>query len=242
MLVRDAIAWRPGQILMSTAEGLYVLEVKTGLLKHLEPVGLDGDVGRLARDRHGRTWVGGTGLWLLEDEGRARAMQGSLPFFGGQEVLSLIPCQNADVLAAVEDRGVALLSPGAKHPTVAVPPDELSRASEPSREQTVIAYVPWIRDSDLGKEQRSEQAFWRLLHDTADDVEASGLGRFGGVEYADCYVLFFHGPDAEILAAKIAPVLAASDAVSSLSLVKRFGPPGARRVVQTIKAEHQPPK
>jgi hypothetical protein len=57
-----------------------------------------------------------------------------------------------------------------------------------------------IQDADLAKQQRAEQAFWRLVRDTADLVESRHLGRFGGVEHLDRYVLFFHGPDAEALA------------------------------------------
>jgi hypothetical protein len=235
MLVRDAIVWRHGELLLSTAEGLFILDVKTGVLTHLDPAGLAGTVGRLARDRHGRVWLGGRGLWLLAPDGHAHAIHGEFPFFGEQEVLSLAPCRTADVSVAIEDRGVALVSLGPENPAETAPHDELSRAPALSREQAVIAHVPWIRDSDLGRQQQMEEAFWRLVRETADFVEARQLGRYGGVEYADQYVIFFHGPDAEALAAGIAPMLAASDAVSSLSLVKRFGPPGAPSVVQIVK-------
>jgi len=235
VLVRDAIVWRPGQLLLSTTEGLFVLAVKTGVLTHLEPAGLEGTVGRLARDRHDRVWLGGRGLWLLAPDGHAQAMHRGLPFFGEQEVLSLAPCRTADVLVAIENGGVALVSLAPDNPPLTEPRDELSRSGEPSREQTVTAHVPWIRDSDPGRQQRMEKAFWQLVRETGDFVEARQLGRYGGVEYAGHYVLFFHGPDAESLAAGIAPMLSASDAVSSLSLVKRFGPPGSPSVVDVIK-------
>jgi hypothetical protein len=235
MLVRDAIVWRPGQILLSTTEGLFVLAVKTGVLTHLEPAGLEGTVGRLARDRHGRVWLGGRGLGLLALDGHAQAMHRGLPFFGEQEVLSLAPCRTADVLVAIENGGVALVSLAPDNSPLTESRDELSLTGEPSREQTVIAHVPWIRDSDPGRQQRMEKEFWQLVRETGDFVEARQLGRYGGVEYAGHYVIFFHGPDAESLAAGIAPMLSASDAVSSLSLVKRFGPPGSPSVVKVIK-------
>lgn len=233
--VRDAMVWRPGEILLSTAEGLFVLKVKTGVLTHLEPAGLAGTIGRLARDRHGRVWLGGRGLWLLAPDGHAYAMHGTLPFFGEQEVWSLAPCRKADISVGIAGLGVALVSLASENPAVTEPQDELARAPVPSREQTVMVNVPWIRDPDLGKQQRMEESFWRLVRETADFVETHQLGRYGGVEYADQYVIFFHGPDAEALTAGIAPMLAASDAVSSLSLVKRFGPPGSPSVVQVIK-------
>lgn len=168
-------------------------------------------------------------------DGHAQAMHRGLPFFGEQEVLSLAPCQTADVLVAIENGGVALVSLAPHDSPLTEPQDELSRTGEPSREQTVIAHVPWIRDSDLGRQQRMEKAFWQLVRETADFVEARQLGRYGGVEYAGQYAIFFHGPDAEVLAAGIAPMLSASEAVSALSLVKRFGPSGSLSVVQVIK-------
>ena len=88
---------------------------------------------------------------------------------------------------------------------------------------------------DLAKQQKADKAFRQLLHETAELVEARHLGRFGGVEYLDGYVLFFHGPDAEALAASLALQLGPSDVVTSLRLIKRFGPPGSPKVVQTIK-------
>jgi hypothetical protein len=235
MRVLDAMAWQPGEILLSTDAGLFVLVVKTGGLTRLEPPGVNGLVGCLARDRHGRVWLGGMGLWVLEPDGRARALHGALPFLGGQSVFSLTPCREADVLVNIEDRGASLVSLRPGTPAATEPEDELSRPIRPSHEQAVMAHVPWIREEDLGKQQAADKAFSRLVRELEDLVEARGVGWFGGVEYLDHYVLFFHGPDASALAASIAPRLEASDVVSSSYLVKRFGPPGSRQEVQAIE-------
>jgi hypothetical protein len=231
----DAMAWGPSAALVSTDAGLFVLAVKSGALAPLHALELTGMVGRLARDRHGRAWLGGHGLWVLDPDGHARVVHPALPFFGGQEVTALTPCGEADILATLEDRGAALISLKSRNRAEAEPEDELSRPLASSREQTVMAHVPWIRDADVGKRQKAAEAFWGLVRDTADLIDARGLGRFGGVEHTDHYVLFFHGPDADALAATIAPRLAASDTVTSLWLVKRYGPPGSQSVVHVIK-------
>ena len=148
IMVLDATVWGPGEVLLSTAQGLFVLSVRSGVMTPLKPPGLIDSVSRLSRDRHGHLWLGGRGLWVLNSDGRALAAPSSLPFFGNQEVWSLAACRDADVLAGIEDGSAILASLGQQPPPAAEPKDELSRSHTASQEQTVMALIPWIQSFD----------------------------------------------------------------------------------------------
>ena len=107
MKVSDAREWSAGRILLVTDGGLRIYEDSSGTF-FPGPVGAPAaKLTQACRDSRGRLWVGGKGLWVLED-GRFRSLNDSLPMMGLATVAALEadPEHPGGVIVSLGSRGV----------------------------------------------------------------------------------------------------------------------------------------
>lgn len=109
--VLDAIPWSEGELLLATDKGLRRFDIATG---EVRPAGLpapDRPVASLARDGHGRVWLGGEGLWLVDGDGGGLRDLGDLPMIGRTAVATMAadPEHRDGVILSLGPRGVVHL-------------------------------------------------------------------------------------------------------------------------------------
>jgi sugar lactone lactonase YvrE len=106
----DAIGLDEKRILVAGEEGLKLYAVETGTLSKWTGPAPEGKVSRLARDKRGRIWLGGQGLWLLEaDEKRMHALA-SLNVTGGEvSALAADPGHDDGVIVVTRANEVAFV-------------------------------------------------------------------------------------------------------------------------------------
>lgn len=67
ILVHDAIPWDNNQTLLVTSAGLRLISNDSNNLQDPQLKKPDGSITQICRDGNGRLWLGGNGLWLLEN-------------------------------------------------------------------------------------------------------------------------------------------------------------------------------
>lgn len=106
--VRDALTWERGVLLLATDRGLRTYDIGSGKLS-LAPLPDPGrTVGVLKRDRLGRLWLGGTGLAMIEANGRTVHSFDNLPAIGRAEIAAIAVDDEHDagIVVALRGRGV----------------------------------------------------------------------------------------------------------------------------------------
>ncbi len=112
LLIHDLVSWegKPDELLLATDQGLCVFDAKWATCEPRQPAGLTGQVTLFMRDRAGRLWLGGRGLWGLRDPGQAVAMHLSIPMAADTRVVALAEAPDGRLVVGLEDRGVVFLT------------------------------------------------------------------------------------------------------------------------------------
>ncbi|HEX4823662.1 MAG TPA: hypothetical protein VFV19_05090 [Candidatus Polarisedimenticolaceae bacterium] len=104
--VYDAIALAPSRLLVATSAGLKVFDTRSNTLLSCEFPVPPQEVRRLARDRRGRIWMGGAGLWILD--GHDLIDGGSRLSSTGNDVEALAKNPMSDGVIVLLKRGMVL--------------------------------------------------------------------------------------------------------------------------------------
>jgi hypothetical protein len=111
--VLDAIPWSEGELLLATDSGLALYSVPSGRLVDAPISPPPRAVSRLYLDRKNRLWLGGQGLWMLEDRGRTLRSFDALPMIGGSTVEVIAEDPESDgVVVSLGERGIVRLRLG----------------------------------------------------------------------------------------------------------------------------------
>lgn len=107
--VLDGIPWSKGELLLATDRGLRRFDVATDEVRREGTPSPDGPVSSIARDGLGRVWLGGEGLWLVDEDGRQIHDVGVLPMIGRTTVVTMAadPGRRDGVILSLGPRGVA---------------------------------------------------------------------------------------------------------------------------------------
>ncbi len=111
-VIRDAIAWKPGELLLATDDGLRTLTMADGRLWTPRLTTGGRPVARLARDARGRLWLGGDeGLSVLEADGKTLHHLDDVPLIGRSRIQAIAadPDHPDGALIAIEGRGVTAI-------------------------------------------------------------------------------------------------------------------------------------
>ena len=97
----------PGRLLLATAEGLGVLSVADDRLEPWSRPAPAGGVNALARDGGGRIWLGGSGLWLLDETDTLHELS-RLPVVSAALISDIVadPDDPNGVVVSLGDRGL----------------------------------------------------------------------------------------------------------------------------------------
>jgi hypothetical protein len=104
--VYDAITLAPSRLLVATSAGLKVFDIRSDTLLAADFPVPPRDVRRLARDRRGRVWMGGAGLWMFD--GHDRIDFGSRMSSTGSDVEALAGDPMSDGVVVLLRRGMVL--------------------------------------------------------------------------------------------------------------------------------------
>lgn len=104
--VYDAVALDPAHLLLATGDGLRLFDTSTQTVSEPDIPQPPGKVRALARDRRGRVWMGGSGLWMLD--GRDLANVGAQMTTAGGEVAAIAADPRSDGVVVLLRRGMIL--------------------------------------------------------------------------------------------------------------------------------------
>jgi hypothetical protein len=229
--IRDAHAMGEGKLLLATDRGLHAYELRWTTAQPLRPAGLDGEVGIILRDRAGRVWLAGRGLWLLEGETRAHALHPAIPALAEADIISMAEAPDGRLALGLSGRGAMLLDVPRQFPVQFQPPAPELQPWEVAREHEGLAsdQAIVVRVCKTGGDKQ-EQAMRKLRAALAAAVLAGAPRLHLGEElvYDSRADLVLYAPDAEKAEAAALPVLRASPLWPELRVFKRYGPPGSR--------------
>jgi hypothetical protein len=109
-LVHDAIPWSERELLLATDAGPALYTPATGKLAAAPFVSPPRPVRRLFKDRQGRLWLGGAGLWMIDGRGNPLRSFDALPMIAGSEVEVIGADSEPDsVVVSLGARGIVRL-------------------------------------------------------------------------------------------------------------------------------------
>jgi hypothetical protein len=104
----DAIAWDDDHVLLATQVDICLLDIARSNCPRFPGAPRAGAVNVIARDAAGRFWLGGRGLWALDEQNRFVRFDTAAPFLAGAEVHS-ITSDRQRVAFSLGERGVAIV-------------------------------------------------------------------------------------------------------------------------------------
>jgi hypothetical protein len=109
--VRDAIPWKPGELLLATDGGLRRYEVATGKIQPPPVPEPERRVDLLCRDGLGRVWMAGEGVWIVDPDGKRLHDGEAIPMIGGGKVVAIAadPKRRDGVILSLGSRGVVFV-------------------------------------------------------------------------------------------------------------------------------------
>lgn len=233
--IRDAISWSKGRLLLATNQGLCLFDLRWGNCQVLAPQGLDDEVVVILRDRAKRVWLGGRGLWQLEDEKRARPVHPFIPALAHADVVAMAEAPEGGLAVGLAGRGVVILDVPRKGEAPAKP--KLESWDEPGSfegryadQAIMIRTCKQVTDPTALLEQA--QALDGLKAQLADAV----LGGDARVHLGDEAALDrrpdlgVYGPEIDKLEGSVVATLKKSPLWNDLGVSKRYGPRGSRSV------------
>jgi len=113
--VHDALVWANGSLLLATDKGLRLFELRQGRLSAftIPSLGEEVTITRLCRDGMGRLWLGGPGLWMIDQKAKLAHDFSELPMTGSLcdvVAFAVDPRRKDAVIVSLGLRGILFLS------------------------------------------------------------------------------------------------------------------------------------
>jgi hypothetical protein len=111
--IEAAIPWRSGAVLLATDRGLRLYDVAKRTIAPAPVPSFSAPVKAFCRDRRGRLWIAGDGLWLVDARGQTLQALDGLPT-GHSQVVAIAPDPAHDdgVIASLSERGILFVHGG----------------------------------------------------------------------------------------------------------------------------------
>jgi hypothetical protein len=233
--IRDAIAYDKGRLLLATNQGLCIFDLRWGNCQALTPKGLDDQVAVILRDRSKRLWLGGRGLWQLEDETRARAVHPAIPMLAEADIVTMAEAPDGRLALGLAGRGAVMVEIPAKWDTPAKPtidPWDGEGSFEGHFADQAIVIRPCKAAAERAALQDQVQAFEGLKTLLVAGVLKGNPRIHLGDECAlDRRAdLGVYGPEVDKVEAGVVAALKKSPLWNDLGISKRYGPRGSRSV------------
>jgi hypothetical protein len=233
--IRDAISYDKGRLLLATNQGLCLFDLRWSNCQALAPKGLDGEVAVILRDQSKRVWLGGRGLWQLEDETRARPVHPAIPMLAEADIVSMAEAPDGRLALGLAGRGAVMIEVPAQWNVPGKPtldPWDGPSSFEGKFTDQAMVIRPCKPVVERTAVQEQAQAFDGLKTQLAAAVLSGNPRVHLGDEPAldrrpDLVVL---GPEVDKLEASVVAILKKSPLWADLGVSKRYGPRGSRMV------------
>jgi len=106
--LRDTAPWDDGHLLLATRKNLCILDIVRSICSLPPRAPRAGAVTTIARDGAGRFWLGGRGLWALDERGNVIRFDSAAPFLRDTEVYG-IRTDGHRIGLALGRRGLAIV-------------------------------------------------------------------------------------------------------------------------------------
>jgi hypothetical protein len=231
--IRDAISYDKGRLLLATNQGLCLFDLRWSNCQALAPKGLDNEVAVILRDHSNRVWLGGGGLWQLEDEARARPVHPAISMLAEAEIVSMAESSDGRLALGLAGRGAVVVEVPAKWDDPGKPthdPWDAPGGFEGQFTDQAMVIRPCKPAIEQAAQQEQAQAFDGLKTQLAAAVLSGNprihLGDEAALNRRPDLVVY--GPEVDKLEGPVVATLKKSPLWNDLGVSKRYGPRGNR--------------